>query len=155
MPDNFLQDNRFLFVETPLGPNKLLLESYTGHEAISELFSFQLELLSEDSKIDFASLLGSKISFGVAGPDGATKRYIQGIVTAFAQLPSRERVARYRAVVSPSVWKLTRKRQSRIFQQLSVPDILKAVLEGFDVVYDLRGDYKPREYCVQYRESDF
>jgi type VI secretion system secreted protein VgrG len=155
MPDNFLQENRFLFLETPLGPNKLLLESYTGHEAISELFSFQLELLSEDPKIDFASLLGSKISFGVAGPDNAEKRYIQGIVTAFAQLPSRERVAHYRATVSPSVWKLTRKRQSRIFQQKSVPDILKAVLEGFDVTYDLRGDYKPREYCVQYRESDF
>jgi type VI secretion system secreted protein VgrG len=155
MPDTFRQENRFLFVETPLGPDKLLLESYTGHEAISELFSFQLELLSEDSKIDFASLLGSKISFGVAGPEGAEKRYIQGIVTAFAQLPSRERVAHYRATVSPSVWKLTRRRQSRIFQQKTVPDILKEVLTGVDADYDLRGSYTPREYCVQYRESDF
>jgi type VI secretion system secreted protein VgrG len=155
MPDTFRQENRFLFVETPLGPDKLLLESYTGHEAISELFAFQLELLSEDSKIDFASLLGSKISFGVAGPEGAEKRFIQGIVTAFAQLPSRERVAHYRATVSPSVWKLTRKRQSRIFQQKTVPDILKEVLTGFDANYDLRGSYTPREYCVQYRESDF
>jgi type VI secretion system secreted protein VgrG len=155
MPESYSQENRFLFVETPLAPNKLLLESYTGHEAISELFSFQLELLSEDQKIDFASLLGSKISFGVNGPDGAKKRHIQGIVTAFAQLPSRERVAHYRATVSPSVWKLTRKRQSRIFQQKTVPDILKLVLAEFDVNYDLRGNYTPRDYCVQYRESDF
>jgi type VI secretion system secreted protein VgrG len=155
MPDRYTQETRFLFVDTPLGPNKLLLESYTGHEAISELFSFQLELLSEDQKINFASLLGSKISFGVNGPDGTQKRHIQGIVTAFAQLPSRERVAHYRATVSPSVWKLTRKRQSRIFQQKTVPDILKLVLAEFDVNYDLRGAYTPRDYCVQYRESDF
>lgn len=155
MPEAFRQENRFLFVNTPLGPNKLLLESYTGHEAISELFSFQLELLSEDQRIDFASLLGKRISFGVSGKEGAQPRHIHGIVTAFAQLPSRERVAHYRATVSPDIWKLTRKRQSRIFQHQSVPDTLKAVLAEFDVKYDLRRAYKPREYCVQYRESDF
>jgi type VI secretion system secreted protein VgrG len=155
MPDNFLEENRFLFLETPLGPSKLLLESYTGHEAISELFSFQLELLSEDKNIDFAAILGQRFRFGVAGPEGAEARHIEGIVTSFAQLPAQQRVARYRAVVSPSIWKLTRIRRSRIFQHQTVPDTLKAVLSGFDVVYDLRATYKPREYCVQYRESDF
>jgi type VI secretion system secreted protein VgrG len=155
MPATYLQENRYLFLETPLGPNAMVLESYTGREAISELFSFQLELLSEDPKIDFAALLGRKIRFGVAGPEGEDKRSIHGIVTAFAQLPPRERVSRYRAVVSPDVWKLTRAQRSRIFQRLAVPDILKAVLQGFDVVYDLRRSYSPREYCVQYRETDF
>jgi type VI secretion system secreted protein VgrG len=150
-----LQDNRFLFVEAPVGPGKLLLESYTGHEAVSELFSFQLELLSENQEIDFADMLGGKIKFGVAGPEGSQKRFVEGIVTAFSQLPSRERVARYRATVSPSVWKLTRKRQSRIFQSKSVPDILHSVLDGFDVDDGLQRAYEPREYCVQYRESDF
>lgn len=150
-----LQENRFLFVEAPVGHGKLLLESYTGHEAVSELFSFQLEILSEDQAIDFAEMLGGKIKFGVAGPEGGQKRFIEGIVTAFSQLPSRERVARYRATVSPSVWKLTRKRQSRIFQSKNVPDILHSVLQGFDVDYSLQRTYQPREYCVQYRESDF
>jgi type VI secretion system secreted protein VgrG len=155
MPEIFLEENRFLFLNTPLGPNKLLLESYTGHEAISELFSFQLELFSEDRKIDFSLILGQPVHFGVAGPEGAHARHIQGIVTSFAQLPSQERAARYRAIVSPSVWKLTRKRGSRIFQQKSVPDILREVLTGFEADYDLQGTYHPREYCVQYRESDF
>jgi type VI secretion system secreted protein VgrG len=155
MPEIFLEENRFLFLNTPLGPNRLLLESYTGHEAISELFSFQLELFSEDRKIDFSAILGQPVHFGVAGPEGAHARHIQGIVTSFAQLPSQERAARYRAIVSPSVWKLTRKRCSRIFQQKSVPDILREVLTGFEADYDLQGTYHPREYCVQYRESDF
>jgi type VI secretion system secreted protein VgrG len=151
----YVQENRFLFIDTPLGPNKLLLETYTGQEGISQLFSFELELLSDDGRVDFAALLGRKIHFGVAGPEGSDKRHIHGIVTSFAQLPQRERLARYRAVVAPSVWKLTRKQRSRIFQNLSVPDILKQVLQGFEVVYELQGHYATREYCVQYRESDF
>jgi type VI secretion system secreted protein VgrG len=156
MPETFRQLDRFLFVDTPpLGRSSLVLDSYTGREAISELFSFQLELLSEDPKIDFASLLGKKICFGVAGEKVEEKRQIRGVVTAFAQLPSRERIAHYRATVSPTIWQLTLKRQSRIFQNMSVPDTLKKVLEGFDVGYDLRRTYHPREYCVQYRESDF
>jgi type VI secretion system secreted protein VgrG len=155
MAGDYLQENRFLFIETPLGPNKLLLESYTGEEGVSQLFSFQLELVSEDNKIDFSALLGRKVHFGVAGPEGAEKRHIHGIVTSFAQLPSRERLARYRAVVSPALWKLTRKQRSRIFQNLSVPDILKQVLQGYEVVYEMQASYSPREYCVQYRESDF
>ncbi len=155
MPGDYLEENRFLFIETPLGPNKLLLMSYTGEESISRLFSFQLELASEDQRIDFSAILGRKVHFGVAGPEGATRRHVHGIVTSFAQLPSRERLARYRAVISPAVWKLTRKQRSRIFQNLSVPDILKQVLQGYEVIYETRGSYSPREYCVQYRESDF
>jgi type VI secretion system secreted protein VgrG len=57
--------------------------------------------------------------------------------------------------VTPQAWLLTRKRQSRIFQYLAVPQILKIVLAGNDVDYQIQGDFQPREYCVQYRESDF
>ena len=45
--------------------------------------------------------------------------------------------------------------QSRVFQQLSVPDILKQVLQGLNVTYRFHVTYHPRDYCVQYRESDF
>jgi type VI secretion system secreted protein VgrG len=55
----------------------------------------------------------------------------------------------------PRFWLLTRQAQSRIFQQLTVPDILKQVLKGLDVSYSLQGKYEPRDYCVQYRETDF
>ncbi|MEN6602916.1 MAG: type VI secretion system tip protein TssI/VgrG, partial [Bryobacteraceae bacterium] len=152
--DRYVEENRFLFLETPLGKDKLLLESYTGQEGMSQLFSFQLELLSEDHKIDFAGLLGHKVHFGVNGPEGSTKRHIHGIVTSFAQLPSRERFARYRAVVSPSIWKLTRRQSSRIFQNESADGIIRQVLGGYEVDYEQQS-YPVRDYCVQYRESDF
>ena len=62
---------------------------------------------------------------------------------------------RYQAEIVPQLWLLTRKAQSRIFQQIAVPDILKQVLTGLSVAYQLQGTYKPRDYCVQYRETDF
>ena len=55
----------------------------------------------------------------------------------------------------PEFWKLTKKAQSRIFQHKSVPDILKKVLEGLDVTYEIQGTFHPRDFCVQYRETDF
>ena len=155
MPDRYLEGNRFLFLESSLGPNELLLESFTGTEAISQLFSFQLELLSENAKIRFDQVLGREILFGVAPPDGQDKRYIHGVVTSFSQLPPLHRLSRYRAEVSPKLWILTRRIRSRIFQNKTALDIIKEVLSGLDVSYETQGTFTPREYCVQYRESDF
>ncbi len=156
MPETYLEENRFLYIESKLGKNELLLESFTGSEGISQLFSFQLELLSENKQIKFEDILGKEISFGVVGSDPAEPpRCFHGIVTAFTQLPDTPRLARYQASVAPRLWILTRKQNCRIFQKLSVPDILKKLLEGIDVTWELRGSYAPREYCVQYRETDF
>ena len=57
--------------------------------------------------------------------------------------------------VSPKLWLLTRKAQSRIFQHITVPDILKKVFTGLDVTCELMGSFKERDYCAQYRETDF
>lgn len=156
MPEKYLEENRFLFIQSKLGPDELLLESFSGSEGISQLFSFQLELLSENRRIKFEDILGQEISFGVAGvEEGKPPRCIHGIVTSFTQLPDAIRLSRYRAVVSPKLWILTRKQNCRIFQNLSVPDILKEMLDGIDVAWELQGSYPAREYCVQYRETDY
>jgi type VI secretion system secreted protein VgrG len=155
MADRYLEENRFLYVNSSLGADELLLESFTGGEAISHLFWFQLELWSENAGIKFEDILGQGISFGVNGPDGCEPRHINGIVTSFAQLPGTFRLARYRATVAPKIWVLTRTENLRIFQDKDVPDILKKVLQGFDVTWELHKSYPRREYCVQYRETDF
>jgi type VI secretion system secreted protein VgrG len=155
MAENYLQENRYLFFQSGLGPNELLLGSFAGTEAISSLFSFRLDLFSENPRIKFEDILGKAISFGMLRSDRGDPRCVHGIVTSFTQLPGTHRLSRYQAVVSPKLWVLTRKQNSRIFQQLSVPDILKKVLAGFDISWELHASYKPREYCVQYRETDF
>ncbi len=157
----YSQADRPMAVSTPLGPDVLLLQQFSGSEFLSRLFRFQLEMLAESSTdIDFDQILGQSVTVTLQMPDGSS-RYLNGIVNRFSQgqrVPSAMGSAfftRYLAEIVPQFWLLTRKAQSRIFQQTAVPDILKQVLTGLSVEYHLQGTYKPRDYCVQYRETDF
>src|SRR5262249_5184413 len=60
----------------------------------------------------------------------------------------------FRLEIVPQFWLLTKRAQSRIFQNQGVDAILKKVLEGLDVEFQLPR-FEPRNYCVQYRETDF
>jgi len=153
------QANRLLQVTTPLGENKLVVTGFRGTEQIGHLFSFELDLIADNSiTIDFNQLVGKEMTLAVATPGehGSTEwRYINGICPSFSEGDRNQQLTSYSAEVVPKVWLLTRVARSRIFQQKSVPDILKQVLQGFDCDFQLRGKYEPREYCVQYRETDF
>jgi type VI secretion system secreted protein VgrG len=82
-------------------------------------------------------------------------RFISGICNRLSQAGQDFEFTAYRMEIVPQFWFLTRRAQSRIFQQMSVPDILKKVLQGLDVSYEIQGTFHPRDYCVQYRETDF
>jgi type VI secretion system secreted protein VgrG len=158
MPD-FTQTNRLLQITTPLGKDDLLVTGFSGTEQISTLFTFDLALVGQNSTtIDFSKIVGNEITLKIAilGADGSTDwRYFNGICSNFSEGDRNERFTVFNAEVVPKVWLLTRRAQSRIFQQKSVPDILKEVLSGFDCALQLHGHYEYREYCVQYRETDF
>jgi type VI secretion system secreted protein VgrG len=154
----YMQADRWMTVTTPLGPDALLLVGFAGHEAISQLFSFQLDLLAEkQTDIPFEQILGQKMTINLTLPESpSTKRHFSGICIRLTQSGQDNTFTSYRAEVVPEFWLLTKKAQSRIFQQLTVPDILKQVLAGLDVSYrQLGGTYYSRDYCVQYRETDF
>ena len=72
-----------------------------------------------------------------------------------ARATAAARRALYRAELVPAFWLLTKTTDRRIFQQKSVPDILRQVLAGLDVSFEIQGTFEPRDYCVQYRETDF
>ena len=55
----------------------------------------------------------------------------------------------------PEAWLLTRRSRCRVFQQAAVPEILRQVFAGLDTAFELSDAYRPRDYCVQYRETDF
>lgn len=151
----YTQVNRPLAVTTPLGEDVLLLVGISGHEAISQLFSFQLELLAEDSsKVKFDKLLGMPIGITLQLPE-EKQRYFNGICRRVSQGVRDDPFTRYRMEVVPQFWFLTKVARSRMFQHLNVPDILKKVFEGLDVTLEIRGTFHPRDFCVQYRETDF
>jgi type VI secretion system secreted protein VgrG len=149
------QTGRFMEVATPLSENTLLLVGLSGQEGISQLFTFELDLIAENAiVIPFERLLGQPMTVTMVLADGSP-RYFSGICARFSQGDRADTFTSYRAEIVPQFWLLTRRAQSRIFQQLSVPQILERVLAGLTVSYNLQGTYNPRDYCVQYRETDF
>jgi type VI secretion system secreted protein VgrG len=152
---SYTQGTRTLIVTTPLGKDVLLAVSLRGREALSQLFHFELDLLAENGKdVAFDKLLGQKVTAALALP-GKPVRHFSGICSRVSQGRRDQTFTAYRMEVVPQFWLLTRRVQSRIFQHLTVPDILKKVLAGLDVTYEIQGKFDPRDYCVQYRETDF
>jgi type VI secretion system secreted protein VgrG len=154
------QEYRQLAVGTPFGADKLLLTSISGREEISRLFSYQLEMLSEDAALRAADIVGKNVTFLVRRDDGSP-RYFNGFVRQFSAGPvSRAaRYRRYRAEVVPWLWFLTQTADCRIFQHKTAPQIIQQIFQDlgfsdFDVS-GLLGSYPERTYCVQYRETDF
>lgn len=154
------QDNKPLAVETPLGKDKLLLASFTGSEAISDLFNFELELVSEDGGIKPADIIGKPVGFCIRRPDGKT-RWFHGFVAAFVYAGFNDRLYFYRAQVVPWLWFLTKASDCRIFEtekSKNAREIIDKLLSGLgfsDYKWDLKRTPEKREYCVQYRETHF
>jgi type VI secretion system secreted protein VgrG len=156
---DFTQANRLIAIDTPLGKDVLLLQSLSGYEEISRLFSFELELLAPDNdSISFKNMVGQNVTLTIQLPNG-TPRYINGYVSRFAQGATDERFfTHYTAQVVPWLWFLTRQADCRIFQNMSVPDIISQVFGLFTFAKfrnSLNGTYPKLEYCVQYRETAF
>jgi type VI secretion system secreted protein VgrG len=151
------QDNKLIQIDTPLGKDVLLLKSFAGSESISRLFSFSAELLSEDPSIAFDKIVGQRVNISIMQVNG-DKRYINGFVSRFSQTGADSRFTHYHAEVVPWLWFLTRSAACRIFQNMTVPDIIAKVFSGLscnDFKKSLQGTYGPWEYCVQYRETAF
>jgi type VI secretion system secreted protein VgrG len=152
----FSQKERVISVKTPLGEDVLLLEGFTGRETISRPFRFQLQLLSEDPDIDPASLLRESVVVTVRLPDDS-ERHIHGKVSRFRQVGGGAVLHAYQAEVVPWLWFLSLSNDCRIFQNKSVPEIVDEIFSDYpdaDFSNKCMGSYPPREYCVQYRESD-
>ena len=116
-----------------LGADPMLLTAVRGREALSELFRFEFDILWQDltKPLPFDKLLGQKVTASFEHRAG--KRYFNGIVSRITQGERAGQFTQYRLEVVPQLWLLTRNHQSRIFQHLTVPDILKKVLDGLDV----------------------
>jgi type VI secretion system secreted protein VgrG len=128
-------------------------------EKLSTPFIIDLEFASEtDFKLD--AFVGHAGCLNVMDAvSDRIDRYFHGIVSEFGQAETRGRFFLYRARMVPSLWLLSLRRTCRIFQDKKTPDIVEAVLKDARIPNDmfefrLQGKYVPREYCVQYRETD-
>ena len=153
----YTQTDRPISVSTNLGPDVLLFWRMIGRESLGRPFSFELELLSEEHQIRIENVLGTAMCVECPTKDDGT-RHFHGCVVSFSQIGMVGRLHHYRATLRPWLWFLTRTADCRIFQNMTAPDIIKEVFRerGFSDFEDkLSGTYREREYCVQYRETDF
>ncbi|MBV2132435.1 type VI secretion system tip protein VgrG [Pseudomonas sp. MAP12] len=135
----------------------LQILEFHGREAISQPWRFDLELVSERADLELEALL-NRPAFLAFAPDGAG---VHGLVYRIAQGDSGQRLTRYRLSLVPRLAYLAQRSNQRIFQHLTVPQIVGRVLAEHGI---LEGDgyrfqlgptaYPPRDYCVQYAESD-
>ena len=139
----------------------LLFARMSAAEQLGKLFSYQVQLLSEDDKVDLRGLLGKPMTVQLKAESGYT-RHFNGMVSEASQAGfqtiNKVRYASYSVTLVPKPWLLTRKTDCRIYTDQSVPDIVRSVLGeiGYaDVKLSLSANYPKREYCVQYREDYF
>jgi type VI secretion system secreted protein VgrG len=149
------QANQPIEVGTPLGKDALLITSFRGEEGLSQLFHFTVDAIADAKKdIAFDKVLGQKVTIRLNVQNGKP-RFFNGICNRFSQGEGDADFNTFRLEIVPQLWLLTKRANTRVFQQMSVPDILKKVLQGLDVGFQIDGTFHPRNYCVQYRETDF
>jgi len=130
----------------------------TGREAVSEPFVWTLTLLGEDARINRSNLLGKSATVTLPTQNGLASRYLNGKVTRVAVSPvelSGTRYAAYTLTVEPDLWPMKLDRNMRIFQGKTVPEIVKEVLNEYQVKVDdkLTENFRIWDYSVQYQES--
>lgn len=139
-----------------------------GVEALSELFSFTMHVGVPDKELDQAmdnlgassaegELLDSAVRFRI-GESGIERYGLVTMVTATGkQRYNDSELTTFRITVSPRMWRLTRRRNSRIFQALFVHEIVSRVLHEHGVAHrwSLNNTYAKRIYCTQFEETDF
>ena len=132
--------------------------AFSGFEEVCKPYEFNIELVSRSANVDLTALLGTPACLSIADRSGG-ERLVHGLIREMEQLHTANRFTHYRCSLVPRLWFLGQIRDHRIFQNLSVVEIIQQILkeQGFTgdaASFKLCYAYEPREYCVQYGETD-
>ncbi|ESZ14332.1 type VI secretion system Vgr family protein [Mesorhizobium sp. L48C026A00] len=149
-----MPNERATVVQTPVGADLLTFTHLVGRDEISRCLAYTVGFVSSSPEIDPLKMLGGAVSIeGESDP----KRWFSGLVSEFRLTRIEDRLAYYEAVIRPWLWFLGNTTDCRIFQNMSVIEIVEEVFSKYSTAKfekRLQGSYPPREYCVQYDESD-
>jgi Rhs element Vgr protein len=139
-----------------------LVEAFAADDALQEIGARDLIVLSTSAHVAPASLLGQPGRLEISLADGTRARFA-GDISEAAMLGSDGGFARYRIRISPWFWRLGQARNSRVWQDRTVVEIVDEVLAPYrplarwrwsDDTGQFMATAVPRSYCCQYRESD-
>jgi type VI secretion system secreted protein VgrG len=152
-----IQQAEFEFEVGAHGVDDFLVLGFEVEEELSRPFSAEVTVAPKpDVDIDPQALVGQNALLTIHLAEG--HRFINGVVSRVKnwQQGRGEHARQFRLLIVPRFWALSQNQRSRIFQGLSVPALVKKLLDAGNVEsrLNLSGTYKPRGYCVQYGESD-
>lgn len=159
----FLKANeeRFLF-NVQDSDIEFSLVKLSGVEEVSTVFSIEIELVSKQPDIQLNALIGKAAAVTLmdqTGDENEQTRYIHGIISAAHIGEEGVRQSSYQVTLVPKIWLLNHRLNSRIYQFATTRQIIDSLLveqeyQADEYRFDLTRIYEPRDYCVQYRESD-
>lgn len=148
---------RTFILHTPLDAEMLKFRRMDGVETLSDIGQFDLQIASSSPDIDPTDLLGESMTVEVINQDGAS-RYINALTVNFAYIGPDGSAAKsylYKARLHSWLFLADKSADCRIYQEKSVPDIIKAALADFGMPYEfkLNGSYASLPYTVQFNET--
>ncbi len=155
-----LPEVRWSFTADKIGHDSWSVVGVEAREAISELFQARVVLLMESGGGGLEALLGKPAKLETHR--GGLSRELRGVVAEVEELGTTAQHRLVRVDVMPSLGVLAQRSDCRIFQSQNTLQIVRAVLAGAGIYQgsgELRVDgaldsLPPREYCVQYQETD-
>ena len=168
MPD-YTDKPRLLQFKADGKTDLLLPASFSAQERISGLFQIHVELVvspEKASQIKGDQLLGKRMTLKVAHGDDYTKppyRFFDGVCCRFASAGKNDRFHLFEADLVPWAWMLTKRVDTRVFQDKNSLDIVEVILKELqgdfsEFKFEIRanrGQYKKVDYRVQFAESQF
>ena len=151
--------SRFHFTCANLDDDVFQVVSFDGVEEISTLYRYELNLVSQDPDVEFSEVVNHPATFSMLR--GQDEVPVHGLVTNLQQGGRTPDHFVYKAALVPRLWLLTLNRNSRVFKNMKVDEIVSQVMEdagfraGVDFEFSINGLPTAREYCVQFQETDF
>lgn len=137
-------------------PEALVPERFSGREGVNELYAFEVDALSTSTNLDLNQFIGEELTVTLLQADGSRRAW-HGICTEAAWLGADGGTARYRLLLEPALALLRLRRDSYIFQDKNVQDVVTELLADYPQLrfeFDVTQTLAPRAICTQYRESD-
>lgn len=139
------------------GSNDPLLFQAVIHEGLSALTETTLLIRSEAENVDLKKVLGKSVRVHLM-TEAQNERIFSGLCMSAENLGYRDGLYNYVLELRPWLWRLTLTRDCRIFQAKTAVEIIKEIFSDgafSDFEDKLKETYQLRDYCVQYRESDY
>lgn len=154
-----LSEYMFQFQSQAVDKNTFAVARFNGEEGLSQLYSFEILLVSEKADLDLEAILQSPALFTIKSKNGDLPYH--GILASFEQLHKADAWVFYRAVLRPKLWWLTLTHHNQVFLNKKLDQFLADVLmdgglsQGLDFQFRLQGQYPVWDYLCQYSESHF